>query len=163
MVSSSLILQCLCLILGWPPSSSTDLYDHRAHDSVPEAALQKGNATGFGSGHTVGNMFSGWTRSDSLTLSHIALFGAHKLLDWICTSKHPLNPSSISWALQQPHPDKHLTQIPWELSHPLSELEVTGHTRQESQILLMAVRERRVSLHERREKEAQAVSTLSWS
>lgn len=135
MVSSSLISQRLHLILGWPPSSSTDLYDN------PEPAFQKGNAIGFGFGHTVGNVLSGWTRvTASLSLT-FALFGACKLLDWVCTYKHPLNPSSISWALQQPHPDKHLTQIPWELSHPLSDPEVTGRTGPESQILVMATRE----------------------
>lgn len=135
MVSSSLISQCLHLILGWPPSSSTDLYDN------PEPAFQKGNAIGFGFGHTVGNVLSGWTRVAASLCLTFALFGACKLLDWVCTYKHPLNPSSISWALQQPHPDKHLTQIPWELSHPLSDPEVTGRTGPESQILVMATRE----------------------
>lgn len=44
MVSSSLILQHLHLILGWPPSSSTDLYDHRAPalSLSPWASLPEG-------------------------------------------------------------------------------------------------------------------------
>lgn len=109
--------------------------------SLPEPSFQKGNAIGFGFGHTVGNVFTGWTQSGASLCLTFALFEAYKLLDWICSYQHPLNPSSISWVLQQSHPDKHLTQIPWELSHPLSESQVTGDTRQESQILVMATRE----------------------
>lgn len=142
MVSSSLILQHLHLILGWPPSSSMNLYDHRAPalSLSPWASLPDGECHWLWVWAHSGKRFTGWTQSDSLCLT-FALFEAYKLLDWIFSYQHPLNPSSISWVFQQSHPDKHLTQIPWELSHPLSDSEVMGHTRQESQILVMAMRE----------------------
>lgn len=117
---------------------TTELQHYR---SLPEPAFQKGNAIGFGFGHTAGNVSLAGPRVTASLCLTFALFEAYKLLDWIFSYQHPLNPSSISWVFQQSHPDKHLTQIPWELSHPLSDSEVMGHTRQESQILVMAMRE----------------------
>lgn len=99
----------------WPQSSSTA--------TVPEPAFQKGNAFGFGLAHS--GKCGHWLEPESASLC-LALPSLKPVNCWtgfaLKTSswpkQHQLSPSAAS-SRQAPYPN------PLELSHPLSESEVT--------------------------------------